>query len=71
VGLFADADNARKAYAKMRVAGLPAVRQVIKTPKGATRTRVRSGPFASRAEAEQAADAIRALKLDAVVVRSE
>jgi cell division protein FtsN len=70
VGLFADADNARKASAKLKVAGLPVLRQMVKTPKGASRTRVRVGPFNSRAEAETAAETIRALQLDAAIVKN-
>jgi cell division septation protein DedD len=70
VGLFADADNARKASAKLRVAGLPVLRQMFKTPKGAARTRVRVGPFNSQAEAEAAAATIRSLQLDAAIVKN-
>jgi cell division septation protein DedD len=70
VGLFADADNARNASAKLRVAGLPVLRQMVKTSKGASRTRVRAGPFSSRAEAETAAEKIRDLQLDAAVVKN-
>jgi len=67
VGLFANADNARKATAKLVDAGLPALSQEIPSAKG-PRTRVRVGPFKTRTEADAAAQKIRALKLDAAVV---
>lgn len=68
VGLFADPHNARKAYAQLQDAGLPALSQEIRSAKG-LRTRVRAGPFHSQAEAEGAAEKIRALHLDAVVFK--
>ncbi len=67
VGLFADPDNARKAHARLDEAGLPAAAQAVETPQG-SRTRVRAGPFASRAQAEAAAARIRAMGLEAMVV---
>ena len=66
VGLFANESNARNAHAKLRDAGLPATLQTLETSKG-QRTRVRVGPFNSRAEAETAAKKIRALQLEAVI----
>ncbi|QHE77838.1 SPOR domain-containing protein [Hydrogenophaga sp. PBL-H3] len=68
VGLFADAANADRVHARLIDAGLPAYIQVVDSPKG-QRTRVRVGPFASRALADEAAGRIRALGLDAVVFR--
>jgi cell division protein FtsN len=68
VGLFADANNARNAYTKLMDAGLPALTQELESAKG-TRTRVRVGPFETRAEADAAAEKIRALKLDAAVFK--
>jgi cell division septation protein DedD len=67
VGLFADANNARNAYAKLQDAGLPAVSQEIKSSKGPL-TRVRVGPFETQTEADTAAERIRALKLEAAVI---
>lgn len=66
VGLFADPDNARRAYATLVKAGLPAERERLKSAS-AERTRVRAGPFADRAQARAAAERIRALQLDAVL----
>lgn len=68
VGLFADANNARNAYTKLQDAGLPALSQELQSAKG-LRTRVRAGPFESQAEADSAAEKIRALRLDAAVVK--
>ena len=68
VGLFADVNNARNAYTKLQDAGLPALSQELQSAKG-LRTRVRAGPFESQAEADSAAEKIRALRLDAAVVK--
>lgn len=68
VGLFADATNADRVHSRLVDAGLPAFIQVVDAP-GGQRTRVRVGPFASRALADEAAVRIRALGLDAVVFR--
>jgi cell division septation protein DedD len=68
VGLFADPNNARNAFVKLQDAGLPAVSQELKSSKG-PRTRVRVGPFESQAEADRAAERIRALQLEAAVIR--
>ena len=68
VGLFADDNNARNAFVKLQDAGLPALSQEIKSSKG-KRTRVRVGPFETQAEADRAAERIRALQLDAAVFK--
>jgi cell division septation protein DedD len=68
VGLFADANNARNAMAKLQDAGLPAQSQPIRSAKGA-RTRVRVGPFETRVEAERVAEKIRSLQLEALVFK--
>jgi cell division septation protein DedD len=68
VGLFADPNNARNAMAKLQDAGLPALAQPIHSAKG-TRTRVRVGPFETRAEAERVAEKIQSLQLEAVVFK--
>lgn len=66
VGLFAQDNNALNAFTKLKDADLPALTQVLNTAKG-KRTRVRVGPYATRAEADAAAEKIRALQLDAIV----
>lgn len=70
VGLFAEADNARKAHARLAEAGLPALSQELEFPRG-KRTRVRVGPFDNRADADAAALKIRALQLEAQIVRPQ
>ncbi len=67
-GLFADANNADRVHTRLIDAGLPAYIQVVDSSSG-QRTRVRVGPFASRALADEAAARIRALGLDAMVFR--
>jgi cell division septation protein DedD len=66
VGLFADENNARNAYVKLSDTGLNVLSNEITTKNG-KRTRVRVGPFATQAEAERAAERIRALQLEAVI----
>jgi cell division septation protein DedD len=66
--LFADDNNARNAHVKLVDAGLPSVQLEMNTPQG-KRTRVRVGPFDSISQADTAARKIRALGLDAVLVR--
>lgn len=68
VGLFAQPDNAARALARLEADGLPAIGDVLQTRNG-QRTRVRVGPFATRSQADAAAQRIRALQLEAVVVR--
>jgi cell division protein FtsN len=68
VGLFADENNARNAYTKLKDAGLPATSQEVKSSKGPV-TRIRVGPFETEAEADRAADAVRGLHLDAQVFK--
>jgi cell division septation protein DedD len=68
VGLFAQRDNAQRAFDRLQAAGLPATTQEL-SRNGGRLTRVRVGPFASREQADAAAQRIRALQLDAVVVR--
>ncbi len=66
VGLFADTNNARNALVKLMDAELPVVSKDIRFPKG-NRTRVQVGPFETLAEADAAADKVRALELEARV----
>lgn len=68
VGLFADEANARKAQARLLNEGLPAFRQELNNAKG-RRIRVRAGPYESRAQADAAAESIRAMALEAVVFK--
>lgn len=67
VGAFADADKAREVRSKLERAGLKTYTQVLDTKDG-KRTRVRVGPFASKAEADKAAARIHGLGLSASVL---
>ncbi len=67
VGAFSDVDKAREVRLKVERAGLKTYTHVVKTPEG-TRTRVRAGPFTSRAEANKAAEKIKQLGLPAAIL---
>lgn len=67
VGAFADADKAREARVKLEKAGLKTYTQVAETKDG-KRTRVRVGPFATKADAEKAASKIKSLDLPAAIL---
>ena len=66
VGLFAVPSNGSNAYRKLEVAGLPVFSDGLQTRKGLL-TRVRVGPFPTRAQANAAVKKIQSLKLDAAV----
>lgn len=68
VGLFAEEANARKTQARLLNEGLPAFRQELDGAKG-RRIRVRVGPYDTRAQADAAAESIRAMALEAVVFK--
>lgn len=68
VGLFAEEANARKTQSRLLNEGLPAFRQPLDSAKG-PRIRVRVGPFATKAEADTAAQTIQRMGLDAVVFK--
>ena len=67
VGAFAEADAAQAARLKLERAGLKTYTHVAQTPEG-KRTRVRLGPFATRAEAEKAATKAKGLGLAAAIL---
>jgi DedD protein len=62
VGAYTDVDKLREARAKVEQLGFKTYTQVVETD-GAQRTRVRVGPFASKAEADKAAAKIKAAGL--------
>lgn len=68
VGLYAKPDNAKTAYRQLEKAGLPVFSDVVTKATG-SQTRVRVGPYPTRAKANTAAKKIKALKLDAVVFK--
>ena len=67
-GLFAIPANGNRAYEKLERAGLPVFTEVVQTSRG-QRTRVRVGPYPTKAKANVAAGKVRALKLDANVIK--
>ena len=67
VGSFADENRAREARSKIERAGLKNYTQAVETKDG-KRIRVRAGPFASRAEAERAAEKLKKLDLPGTVL---
>ena len=67
VGAYADAARAQEVRQRLERAGLKTYTHVATTPQG-PRTRVRLGPFDTRAEAEKAADKVKALGLPAVIL---
>jgi cell division septation protein DedD len=67
-GLFAVSSNGRNAYKTLEDAGLPVFSDVVKS-KQRTLTRVRVGPYATRAQADAAAKKIQGLKLAAIVFK--
>ncbi len=67
VGAFADPTKARETRLRVERAGLKTYTHVADTKAG-KRTRVRVGPFATRAEADKAAGKIKALDLPAAIL---
>lgn len=67
VGAFAEVERAREARLKLERAGLKTYTHVAETPQG-RRIRVRLGPFATRAEADKAAERAKALGLPAALL---
>ena len=68
VGAFADADKVREVRRKLEHAGLKTYTQSVEGKDGKRTTRVRVGPFETRAEADKAAARIRKLDLQANVI---
>lgn len=67
VGAFADAARAQEVRLKVERAGLKTYTHVAETKEG-RRTRVRVGPFATKAEADRVAEKIRRLELPANIL---
>ncbi len=68
VGAYTDAAKVREARQKLEAAGFKTYTQVIDSKEG-KRTRVRVGPFESKAEADKSALKIRKLQLDAAILK--
>ena len=67
VGAFADADKVREVRERLERSGLKTYTQVVDTKDG-KRTRVRLGPFDSRAEADKAVGRVKGAGLSASVL---
>jgi DedD protein len=67
VGAFSDVAKAREARGKLERAGMKTYTQVVETRDG-KRIRVRVGPFASKADADRAAQRVKGLDLQAAVL---
>ena len=67
VGAYSDADKLREARQKLEKLGLKTYTQVVEVD-GAKRTRVRVGPFESRADADKAAARIKAAGLPVAIL---
>ncbi len=67
VGAFADTTRARDVRQKLEHLGLKTYTQVVDTKEG-RRIRVRVGPYATRSEADKAAEKIKTLKLNATTL---
>ncbi|MBJ2164311.1 type II secretion system secretin GspD [Acidovorax sp. IB03] len=68
VGIFSNGKTTRDTVAKLRKADLPVNVQAVNTNRG-SRTRVRVGPFNTLKAADKAAVSVRALALEADVIR--
>lgn len=68
VGAFADADKVREVRRKLEQAGLKTYTQTVEGKDGKRSTRVRLGPYESRAEADKAAARVRKLDLSAHLI---
>jgi len=67
VGAFAEAEKVREVRRSVESTGLRTYTQVVETKEG-SRTRVRVGPFADRAQAQAAAEKIRKHGLGATIL---
>lgn len=67
VGAYTDAAKVREVRQKLESAGIKTYAQVVDTKDG-SRTRVRVGPFADKAEATRTADKIRKLDLPVAIL---
>jgi len=67
VGAFNDADKARDVRQRLEKAGIKTYISVAKTASGEW-TRVRAGPFGSRAEAEKVAEKVKGLSMSAAIL---
>ncbi|RZI78520.1 MAG: SPOR domain-containing protein, partial [Rubrivivax sp.] len=67
IGAYSDAPAAQEVRSKAERAGVKTYTQVVVTPAG-KKIRVRLGPYANRAEADKAMDALRKAGLSGAVL---
>ncbi len=65
-GAFSESKNAKQRQAELKTKGVPTFTEVVKTSAG-NKIRVRSGPYASRAQAEKVREKIKPLDSKLVV----
>lgn len=68
VGAYADPGKVREVRARLERAGIKTYAQDVQAKGGVSTTRVRIGPFPSRAEAGKVLDRVKGLGLDGVVL---
>lgn len=66
IGAFANSENAKQLQSRLAAAGVNAYTEVIDTPEG-KKTRVRAGPFHTRAAAEKALGKMKGVGVNGVV----
>jgi len=69
LGTFSSADNVKHLQARLAEAGMKSYTEAVKTSQG-EQTRVRAGPFESKAAAEQAREKLNAMGLRPAAVTS-
>jgi DedD protein len=67
VGAFAEESKVREVRSKLEKAGLKTIAVVLESKEG-KKTRVRMGPFNSKADAEKAAEKAKSLQLPAILI---
>lgn len=67
IGVFSDAANVKQLEDKLAAGGFKYYNEKLSTATG-SKIRLRAGPFASRPDAEQARDALKALGISGIVV---
>jgi DedD protein len=67
IGVFSDAANVKQLQDKLAAGGFKYYTEKLSTATG-SKIRLRAGPFASRSDAEQARDALKAMGISGIVV---
>ena len=67
LGAYRDQANVRNLTAKLKQQGYNFYTEVLSSPDGVSKTRVRAGPFSSKEAAEAARDRIKRIGVDGLV----